>query len=35
MSWACHDYLHANPDLSYEHGWLLHSWENEGREVTG
>lgn len=33
--WACHDFLHANPDLSYEHGWLLHSWENEGREVTG
>lgn len=32
---ACHDYIHANPDLSYEHGWLLHSWENEGREVTG
>ena len=33
--WACHDYLHANPELSYEHGWLPHSWENEGREVTG
>ena len=33
--WACHDFLHANPELSYEHGWLLHSWENEGREVTG
>lgn len=32
---ACHDYVHANPELSYEHGWLLHSWENEGREVTG
>lgn len=32
---ACHDFLHANPELSYEHGWLLHSWENEGREVTG
>lgn len=32
---ACHDFVHANPDLSYEHGWLLHSWENEGREVTG
>ena len=32
---ACHDFIHANPELSYEHGWLLHSWENEGREVTG
>ena len=33
--WACHDFIHANPETSYEHGWLLHSWENEGRGVTG
>jgi len=20
----CHDYIHANPEYSYERGWLLH-----------
>ena len=32
---TCHRYLHDHPASSYERGLLLHSWENEGREVTG
>ena len=31
----CHDWIHGHPEASYERGLLLHSWENEGREVTG
>lgn len=23
---AHHQWVHANPKVSYEHGWLLHSW---------
>ena len=23
----CHQYIHLNPAESYEHGWLLHEWE--------
>ena len=32
---TCHRSLHDHPASSYERGLLLHSWENEGREVTG
>ena len=24
----CHDYVHLNPAVAYEHGWLLHSWDD-------
>lgn len=30
LLWLCvphHAYVHANPGVSYERGWLLHSWE--------
>jgi 5-methylcytosine-specific restriction endonuclease McrA len=25
----CHDFVHANPELSYELGLLVHQWEKE------
>ena len=31
---SCHSWIHDHPEASYEHGWLLHSWENEGRPTT-
>jgi hypothetical protein len=24
----CHIHAHANPELGYANGWLVHSWEN-------
>jgi hypothetical protein len=24
----CHEYIHGHPALSYERGWLLHSWDD-------
>ena len=23
----CHQYIHANPELSYQKGWLVHFWQ--------
>lgn len=23
----CHLFIHANPSVSYEHGWLKHWWD--------
>ena len=23
----CHDFIHRNPAISYEKGWLVHSWD--------
>ena len=25
---GCHGYVHANPAISYEKGWLVHSWDD-------
>ena len=25
---GCHGYVHANPAISYERGWLVHSWDD-------
>lgn len=24
----CHSWVHANPQISYEEGWLVHSWDD-------
>ena len=24
----CHSHVHANPEESYEEGWLVHSWDS-------
>lgn len=24
---ACHSYIHNHPAISYERGWLVHSWD--------
>ncbi len=24
----CHDFVHGNPGWAYEHGWLVHSWDD-------
>lgn len=26
VCWLCHAQIHAHPAISYEDGWLLHSW---------
>lgn len=26
VCWLCHGEIHAHPAISYEDGWLLHSW---------
>lgn len=27
LCFRCHGHVHENPADSYEHGWLMHSWE--------
>jgi hypothetical protein len=29
VCFACHDWIHLNPAISYERGWLLHSTDEE------
>jgi hypothetical protein len=24
----CHSWIHAHPEISYEEGWLVHSWQD-------
>jgi hypothetical protein len=28
VCWACHRAIHASPNYSYEHGFLVKSWQN-------
>lgn len=28
---GCHGWVHANPQLAYEHGWLVHAWQDPKR----
>ncbi len=30
---GCHGRIHANPEDAYNHGWLLHAWEEQPAEV--
>lgn len=25
---ACHRYVHAHPEIAYQHRWLVHPWED-------
>jgi len=25
---ACHDYAHGHPTEAYDHGWLVHRWDD-------
>lgn len=29
VCWSCHDYIHRNPAWSYDHKFLLHSYDEE------
>ena len=31
----CHHDVHMNPEWSYEHGWLVHSWDDPGEIQIG
>ena len=31
---ACHTFIHAHPAISYEKGWLVHSWDTVAGSET-
>ena len=30
----CHNAIHADPSTSYEHGWLVHGWDDPAKIVV-
>ena len=30
----CHNRIHADPSTSYEHGWLVHGWDDPAKIVV-
>lgn len=31
---ACHSWIHAHPSESYEHGWLVHGWDDPATRIV-